>query len=1375
MKNFITKTLITLFVTVLSIGSLKAQVDLSNLANKIWTVVVPPQIHGGSTDKYEIRFFPTTTTTGTVQLVFYQSWDGGNTYPTTPTSDRTYNITSNSGAIIRITDANWASDNKRGFRYIGTTLQYTPDVEATSVSWFTCTSVDHTDFAVSVTGVTTTKPRFQAGETVTLTMNLVGQTFNGWTLTGITETDLITVALHQTYTFEMPANDVTIVAAIQDIPETDPPTPNLTYEQFPRFSSNPIGWRVSKPSSMALPTNVVVPNYYTNNTGQGSLPGRRLPVVAVGDFSSSTAMVTLSLPESVQFMQTANSAEEPDYVGFYACTNLTTIILRGNNPYLTVENGILYTKNFDTLLLYPPALGGTTLTVRDGTEYIKGAAFQNNLTLVEVVVPASVKGMGIWSFRGAGSLKKITFSALETFGGFDFDGGITNLEVHFLSETPPWASIPQYPSCHITGTFGTGMTIKNIFVPSRSAMEAYKEKWYSLCQVVHTEVLDKIKIEGALAVTATGAKVEWNDYVAGETVKLTLIVPVGMEFDYWTAAGIDPSIISKVNDTIYTFVMPANVVSVTAVYKHIIGSQLLTNLSGGQHKFTGTLNLSGTYSYEGTISFHDISGVATILFETWMGASGRTPIVNGLFVPDVSEYQFTITSGGNKLFFSYYDKLSFDSIIWGGYPASMMPQASVFTGTAKTYTVTTLGATADRGKYGLYNSSETVTLTLNPPANMKFKQWDRVIGINASAISTVTAGETYSFTMPSNNVALTVVWEEISASFAVNVTGATAALGSTEIPGRFLPGETVTLTLNVPIAREFDNWTAQGIQVSAITKVDDVTYTFTMPANNVTLTANYKDIPDDVTNPTAGLVYSPWPNSANPTGWIVHGLLLQGAPSPAEVIIPTYYTYPAGGGMAWLVGVRLPVVGIEGFSTSNQIDMSPLVTISIPETVENIGGWDNFMEEDIVGFYGATSLQNIILRGDNPHFALDNGVVYSKDFKTLVLHPRGHTGSYTVKDGTTHIKGGAFHSGKLTEITLPNSVIEVGTGAFQGCPNLRRIYFGTGLETLKTVLFRNTENLQLYFTAATPPTTITCSPYNGAGGTFAGSSIIESQLDGKTCITAIYVPQGTVDTYVDAFMCSLGRTGWWRSLIPLIKVAGAYPVSVTGATSDLPEYAPGDLVTLTLITGKEFIGWINVVGIPESAIIKVNDLTYTFVMPTNAVSLTADYVEESFYTVTITPPTNGTIEVKNGSTTVNTGVSLVEGTVLTLTAIPAEGYQFVKWTHDNHIHANHTHTLIGHVTISAEFEKIDVSIRETIENKLSVYPNPVQTEFVVSGYEVRGTRTLHIEVLDMNGKRVHVKHLAPNTSHPVTVNISHLPNGVYIVKIGNNSVRIVKQ
>ncbi|MBR1755416.1 MAG: Ig-like domain-containing protein [Bacteroidaceae bacterium] len=78
------------------------------------------------------------------------------------------------------------------------------------------------------------------------------------------------------------------------------------------------------------------------------------------------------------------------------------------------------------------------------------------------------------------------------------------------------------------------------------------------------------------------------------------------------------------------------------------------------------------------------------------------------------------------------------------------------------------------------------------------------------------------------------------------------------------------------------------------------------------------------------------------------------------------------------------------------------------------------------------------------------------------------------------------------------------------------------------------------------------------------------------------------------------------------------------------------------------------------------------------------------YAVTIETPTGGTLVVKNGDDVVASGDAFPAGTVLTVTATPADGYNFTRWTAVDASTHNYTvattYTMTEHVvTLSATF------------------------------------------------------------------------------------------
>ena len=98
-------------------------------------------------------------------------------------------------------------------------------------------------------------------------------------------------------------------------------------------------------------------------------------------------------------------------------------------------------------------------------------------------------------------------------------------------------------------------------------------------------------------------------------------------------------------------------------------------------------------------------------------------------------------------------------------------------------------------------------------------------------------------------------------------------------------------------------------------------------------------------------------------------------------------------------------------------------TVEIPAQVTHIG--------DRV-FSSCLSLTGITVAKDNEYYTSQNGILYSKDLKTLIRYPtekRGET--FTIPSGVTHIADGAFESCKLKSLTIPNSVEVISSGAFR--------------------------------------------------------------------------------------------------------------------------------------------------------------------------------------------------------------------------------------------------------------------------------------------------------------------------------------------------------
>ena len=94
-------------------------------------------------------------------------------------------------------------------------------------------------------------------------------------------------------------------------------------------------------------------------------------------------------------------------------------------------------------------------------------------------------------------------------------------------------------------------------------------------------------------------------------------------------------------------------------------------------------------------------------------------------------------------------------------------------------------------------------------------------------------------------------------------------------------------------------------------------------------------------------------------------------------------------------------------------------------------------------------LTSITVHPDNPEFASENGVLFSKNKKRLISCPAGRKGDYVIPDTTVEIGNLAFYGCTgLTSITIPDTVVAIGRGAFHGCVDLESVTIPNSVKTI---------------------------------------------------------------------------------------------------------------------------------------------------------------------------------------------------------------------------------------------------------------------------------------------------------------------------------------
>ena len=140
------------------------------------------------------------------------------------------------------------------------------------------------------------------------------------------------------------------------------------------------------------------------------------------------------------------------------------------------------------------------------------------------------------------------------------------------------------------------------------------------------------------------------------------------------------------------------------------------------------------------------------------------------------------------------------------------------------------------------------------------------------------------------------------------------------------------------------------------------------------------------------------------------------------MLFDTTFTFPSTLG-------EYTVVSIGGLALSR---LSGIETVILPSTLEYI----NFS-----GISVPTSVMNYEIAATNPTYKTVDGILYSKDGKTLVLYPAGRSGEITLNSGVEIIGQNAFAGCTLiSKVTIAQSVV-IADGAFARCVNLSEIVF----------------------------------------------------------------------------------------------------------------------------------------------------------------------------------------------------------------------------------------------------------------------------------------------------------------------------------------------
>ena len=193
-------------------------------------------------------------------------------------------------------------------------------------------------------------------------------------------------------------------------------------------------------------------------------------------------------------------------------------------------------------------------------------------------------------------------------------------------------------------------------------------------------------------------------------------------------------------------------------------------------------------------------------------------------------------------------------------------------------------------------------------------------------------------------------------------------------------------------------------------------------------------------------------------------------PEETALVIPEGIEVIARGafrGCKNLTAVTFPE-SLEEIGANAFYGCSGIAEFNIPANVRSIGDeallTPSTVSISFGGGFGSGKLAAIHVDPENQYYTDVDGVLFTKDMKTLLLYPfrrdAGEEDSYTVPDGVTTIGENAFYVCNLSKIVLPDSLETIENNAFEICTGIRSITLPQGLKTIGCNAFMNCRDLQ---------------------------------------------------------------------------------------------------------------------------------------------------------------------------------------------------------------------------------------------------------------------------------------------------------------------------
>jgi hypothetical protein len=441
-----------------------------------------------------------------------------------------------------------------------------------------------------------------------------------------------------------------------------------------------------------------------------------------------------------------------------------------------------------------------------------------------------------------------------------------------------------------------------------------------------------------------------------------------------------------------------------------------------------------------------------------------------------------------------------------------------------------------------------------------------------------------------------------------------------------------------------------------------------------------------------------------------------------------------------IIGNSVTSIGNCAFGWCSNLDG----TLVIPNSVIKIGERAFVVCTNLIGvlnipssvttiremaFGGCMGLTSITVDDNNPRYSADNGILYSKQQDTLVFCLTGKTGIFTTPNSVVSIGKWAFINCDLTSVIIGNSVKTIDDYSFYGC-KLASVIIGNFVTTIGRSAFNYCRNL----TSLTMGNSVTTIEYSAFGDCSSlglvkipnSVTTIESYaFTNCDSLTSVIIGNSVDTIHYDAFSnCDNLAEITSYSIVP--PVSDIYGCAFPNIPTDIPIYVPCGYVSIY-----------------QGASCWNSFTNYHTMNPTTPDDINIQQQNNNFI---ISWQGNGSsfeILRNNQLLTTITQTTFIDNNLETDTEYCYE----VKALNGN-----------CESELSQDVCKIynEASVNQQEITNLKIYPNPTKDKFIID-YD----KSFVIKLYDILGKEI----LTQNINGKTEINISHLPNGIYSVRV----------